>query len=466
MTGPGDELVVVRDSRSGARAAGMPLERAFPRDPSLAEPSNGPANTVGPDHLGAEPPVMEGAVLEAAVPGPTLVPAHWAGLPSAWQAQWSNVGGPLGTTLGNRVSTVFSCTALNANALGSMPTSVTDRGRPVDLGPYRWLENPDPRLYSDWGEFVVQAVCSLLTRGDLYVFGTDWDADTLLPTRMMVVDPDQVMCEFDRDDPASPTFGLRRYYVDGREVFAGDLCHVRYLTAAGWPTGLSPLQGAAGNLRSAGALETYGADLADGGGIPWGTLSTEQRLTHRQTLLVQQQWRESAAMRRGAPAVLDRGLKLDTLTLSPRDMALLDLRVFDEQRIAACFGVPPYLIGLEQPSGLTYANATSLFDFHWRGMLRPLSRKITAALSAWALPRGRAVHMNAGDYVQPPLAERAQSYKAMHEAGVLDDDEWRALEGLPPLTPAQRAAKVAARPVAPQAAPAVATTTADSAVMQ
>jgi HK97 family phage portal protein len=253
-----------------------------------------------------------------------------------------------------------------------------------------------------------------------------------------------VSCTFDED-------GLRRYTIGGREIYRGDLMHVRYLTAAGWPTGLSPLQGAAGNLRSAGALEQYGADLADGGGIPWGVLSTEQRMTRTQIANVHHEWRAQSAQRRGGPAIFGSGLKLDTLTLSPRDMALLDLRVFDEQRIAACFGVPPYLIGLEQPSGLTYANATSLFDFHWRGMLRPLSRKITAALSAWALPRGRALHMNAGDYVQPPLAERSTSYKAMHERGVLTDDEWRALEGLPPLTAGQRASAATANATAESA---------------
>jgi HK97 family phage portal protein len=459
MTDPRDELVVVDRRHTARRGPDTTLERAFPRDPSLAEPSNGPVGTVGPDHYGAEPPVVDGDALAAAYPSATLVPSHWAGLPSSWRARWSTEGTALGGGLGNRVSTVFSCVALNANALGSMPTSLTERGRPIDPTEYGWLENPDPRLYSDWSEFVVQAVGSLLTRGDLFVHGLDWDDRTLLPQRFMVLDPDQVACQFDED-------GLRRYTIGGREVYRGDLMHVRYLTAAGWPTGLSPLQGAAGNLRSAGALEEYGADLADGGGIPWGVLSTEQRMTRRQLDIAHEEWRYQSANRQGGPAIFGSGLKLETLTISPRDMALLELRTFDEQRIAAAFGVPPYLIGLEQPSGLTYANATSLFDFHWRGMLRPLSRKITAALSAWALPRGRAVHMNAGDYVQPPLAERAASYKAMHERQVLTDDEWRALEGLPPLTPDQRAAKVQQRPVGAQAAPAVANATADSAVTQ
>lgn len=436
-------------------------DRAFPRDPALAEPSNGAPNTVGPDgapttYGAAEPIVVDGDSLAAAMPyggGPSLVPSPWAGWPSAWQPAWTT-GAGIGGTLGSRVSTVFSCTALNANALGSMPLSITDKGRPIDADDYGWTENPDPRLYSGWSEFMVQAALSLLTRGDVYVHATGWSYETLLPTSFMVLDPEQVSCTFDED-------GLRRYTIGGAPVYPWDLMHVRYLTAAGWPTGLSPLQGAANNLRAAGALENYGAELAEGRGIPWGVLTSEQRLTHRQTLEARRQYVEAAATRGGAPAVLGSGLKLDTLTISPRDMALLDLEVFHEQRIAAAFGVPPFLIGLPQPSGLTYANATSLFDFHWRGMLRPLGRKITEGLSAFALPRGRKLHVNAGDYVQPPLAERAVAYGAMNAAGILDDDEWRALEGLPPLSPAQRGAR-GQRP----ANAAVATATADSAVVQ
>ena len=423
------ELVIV-DRRASARA--------FSRDPGAVEPSNGDPNTVGPDSpptayaVGAEPVIIDGDAMSAAYPGPTLAPQPWAGFPSQWQPAWNNGGAGMGGALGGKVSTVFSCVDLNARALASMPLTITEDGRPVDPTEYEWTENPEPRLYAGWGEFMTQAVASLLTSGDLYVHATDWDYETLLPTRFMVVDPSQVTCQFDAD-------GVREYWIGGAPVMPWELRHVRYMTIAGYPTGISPLQGAAGSIRSAAALEAYGAGLAEQGGVTWGVLTSEQRITRRQAALAQQQWIEAQQSRRGAPAVLGSGLELKTLTLSPRDMALLDLRVFDEQRIAAVLGVPPYLIGLEQPQGLTYANATSLFDFHHRGMLRPTGRKITEPLSSWLLPRRRKLHLNAGDYVQPPLAERTTSYKAMHEAGALTLDEWRALEGLPPLTADQQA---------------------------
>lgn len=459
------ELIRVRDFRAAAAES----SRAFPRDPNLAEPSNGAPGTVGPDGapttalsapVGAEPVIVDGDALAAAYPSPPgLSPSPWAGWPSQWQPTWSSGAGAgiADPVLGRKVSTVFSCVDLNSSALASMPPVITDKGRPIDPDTYEWTENPDPRLYSGWDEFVTQWAASMYTRGEAFIHATEWDYDTFLPSQFMVLNPDTVSVQFGPD-------GLRVYQIDGRDVFAPDLLHTRYMTLAGWPNGLSPLQAASGNLRSAAALEQYGANLAEGGGIPWGVLSTDQRLSPRQAMLARQQYRAQRADLSGDPVVLGYGLSLDTLNLSPRDMALLDLRVFDEQRISAALGTPPWLVGLPQPSGMTYANATSLFAFHWR-RLRPTAKRLTNALSAWCLPRGRRCSLNAGDYVQPDLAERASAYKGMHERGVLLDDEWRALENLPPMTDEQRQQVAAGRPQG-QASDAMANSTAGTAVTQ
>lgn len=432
---PGTGLIRVTDRRSGALQA---QERAFPRDPggervpatSAAQPITAEQLPVEPG--AAEPVVLDGEALSAALPRPALTPTPWDGWPSDWTPRWTAAGADIADpVLSKRVSTVFTCVDLNGSALGSMPVQLTDRGRPLDPDTYAWTENPEPRLYSHMDEFIVQVYASLATRGDAYVHATEWDWETFLPSRFMVLDPDQVTVEWDQDE-RSPTFGGRTYRLNGRELFGPDVLHLRYLTIPGWPNGLSPLQGAAGNLRSAGALEQYGADLADKGGVTWGVLTSDQRITDRQAEIAEERWQRAAQRRRGAPAVLGNGLELKTLTLSPKDMALLELRIFDEQRISAAFGVPPFLVGLDQPGGMTYSNVTSLFDFHWR-RLRPVAKRLTNALSAWALPRGRRVQLNAGDYVTPTLQERTPAYAAMAEHDALTLNEWRAIEGLPPL---------------------------------
>jgi HK97 family phage portal protein len=441
--------------------------RAFPRDPSLANDSPDPAGTVGPETAattitgGTEPVQVDGDNLGLAIPtAKGFAPSPWAGYPSTWGTAWNNWGAAGGITdpvLGRKVSTVFSCVELNANALGSMPVTIAENGRPIDPTLYAWTENPDPRLFSGWDEFVVQWAASMWSRGNSYVIATGWDWDTLLPSSFMVADPDKMHVQFDDS-------GGRVYTLEGTELMPWEVQHSRYVTLAGWPEGLSPLSAAAGNLRSAAALEQYGANLADGAGLSWAVLSSEQRLSSRQAQLARQQWLEQGDLS-GAPRVMGSGLSLDTLNLSPKDMALLDLRVFDEQRIASVLGVPPWLVGLPQPTGMTYANALSLFSFHWR-RLRPIAKRMTNGLSAWALPRGRTCSLSAGDYVQPDLGERTTAYGAMNAAGALTDDEWRALENLPPLTAEQKAELAATGASNGPAGAAVANSTAGSAVTQ
>ena len=51
----------------------------------------------------------------------------------------------------------------------------------------------------------------------------------------------------------------------------------------------------------------------------------------------------------GMPAVMSGGIGIETLQISPEEMALLDLSRYNDSRIAVLLGVPPFLAGL--PSG-------------------------------------------------------------------------------------------------------------------
>jgi len=194
-------------------------------------------------------------------------------------------------------------------------------------------------------------------------------------------------------------------------------------------------------MVSAAALEKYVANLADAGGIPWAVLKTQRHLNSTDARKLQEKWIEAARNRGGAPAVISGGIELETLTVNPRDMALLEMRVFDETRIASALGCPPFLVGLPQPEGLTYANATSLFDFHWRATLRTLASTMASAISQWALPRGTSMEFNRDAYVEATPKERAETanilFNMIDEKGnrALTVDEFRMAERRLPNSP-------------------------------
>jgi phage portal protein BeeE len=268
-------------------------------------------------------------------------------------------------------------------------------------------------------------------RGNAYIVPTSWYADGY-PRTFFVKDPDRVTPRLEG--------GMRRLYDEsGADVTDDGWLHLRYLSVPGEAAGIGPLQGAASGVVSAAALEQYGANLALQGGIPWGTVESDQRISPRQALLARNEYLASRADRTGAPAFLPYGMKLHTLTLSPRDMALLDMRIFDEQRIAGAFGVNPSMVNLPAPEGLTYSNRVDLRTEHHIVTLRPTASKIGNAMSSWALPGFVTLKLNASEYVQGSVRDRVETYLPLATAvdpttgrPILSAEELRELCGLPP----------------------------------
>ena len=237
------------------------------------------------------------------------------------------------------------------------------------------------------------------------------------PARFVALHPRAVAIE------ANGAGGVRiRLGHDGDELPPADVLHVRYQQLPMSVRGIGPLEWLGSNLVSAAALERYAADIAQHG--VWAVLTHPGNLDQQQVADLKLGWQTNRAADPSAPAVLSGGVEFDVLSMSPKDMALLDLRVFDEQRIASAFGVPPFLIGLPNPGGMTYSNASSLFDFHWRGTLRTIAQSIARPLSRWALPGDQVVEFNRDEYVRPDLAGRAAAYQQLHG---ISDESGRAL---------------------------------------
>jgi HK97 family phage portal protein len=354
-------------------------------------------STVGPDALGFG---ATHVMYDAEFPPPEA--QRWEGWPLGWTPPWSNQ-----SVLAGRVGTVFACVDLNGRVFSSMPPYLVHGPHPQS--PLPWLRNPEPERYTDWTVFAKELINSLLIRGEAFIVATARYADETV-RRFICTNPD--FWALDLVD------GVIEYRLGGQVVPPRDVLHIKYQSYPNDLRGHSPLEAAAHNLIGAAAMESYAANLAAKGGVPWGILKHPANLNAAQAEDLQGRWRSAASRRDGAPAVLSGGVELEVLTLSPKEMALLELRIFDETRICSVLGVPPYLVGLPQPSGLTYANATSLFDFHWRATLRPIAQAIGNAISGWALAGETRLEFNRDEYVRPDFGERVAAYAQLH--GIVD----------------------------------------------
>ncbi|MEO6571027.1 MAG: phage portal protein [Ilumatobacteraceae bacterium] len=342
-----------------------------------------------------------------------LVASPWDGWPSGW-------GLPSSTSarLDELVDTAWTCLDLNASVLSTMPVYKLQGGKVVE--PEVWMTNPDPSIYSSWNEFAKELFWDYMT-GEAFIRVVSYYSSGM-PATFRVVPPWAVEVEMGE-------FG-REYRIGQRNV-TEDILHIRYKSSTGSARGIGPLEVAGARMLSAGLLSKYVTNLVQTGGIPLYTLETEQSLTPEEANNLLEQWISARAGKLGLPAVLDNAAELKThQSMSPKDMAMIEIAQFTEARIAVMLGVPPFLVGLPSGDSMTYSNVSSVFDFHDRSSLRPKAAAVMTAMSGWALPRGSSVELNRDEYSRPSFGERADAYVKLVAAGIMSVDEIRAAERL------------------------------------
>lgn len=387
------------------RASGLIVtdkRRAFPRD--VPPNDNPPVGSVGPN----VPAGFGDTHVNYPAAWPPIEAQAWQGWPVEWATPTFGAFVGLDTIYG-RSSVVWGALDLNASVCASFPVYTTSNGVPTTLP--AWTYNPEPALYTSWYEFFKQVFISYML-GEVIIYATARYREGKyegLPSRFVMLNPQAVSIEFDGD-------GQRRYSIGGPsgEEITEDVLHVRYVSWPGDARGHGPLEACTASLFGALALERYATNLAQRGGVPWAVLTHPGNLSGAQAGDLQTAFVSSRQSSIGAPAVLSGGITLQQLTLSPRDMALLELRGFDEARLSVLLGVPPFLLGL--PTGadsLTYSTTESLYDFWWRSSLRPKMAALGSALSEWLRPVGERVEFNRDELTQPGFNERATGYSTL-----------------------------------------------------
>ena len=348
---------------------------------------------------------------------PVLRPSAWAG----WPSEWAVPNWDFGSKFNELIDVAWMCLDLNSRVISSFPVYRTRNGEAIE--PTTWMSNPDPSIYSSWNEFAKQLFWDYQT-GEAFVLPMTRFTDGF-PRTFRVVPPWLIDVEV--------RGGGREYRLGGPagSDVTDDILHIRYTSTTDGARGVGPLEKAGGKMLTAGILAKYVREVVSTGGIQIQTLETEQELSSDEATDLLQRWVDTRAANLGYPPVLDNNVKLvDHPSVSPRDLAMLEITQFNEARIAAMSGVPPFLVALATDSDMTYSNVTSLFDFHDRSALRPYSSDVMSALSGWALPAPQRVELNRDEYSRPAFNERAEAWVKLVEAGIMSVDEVRRAERL------------------------------------
>jgi HK97 family phage portal protein len=372
-----------------------------PEIPNSNDPGSVPPATVGANvATPGDPHGVEVTGTSSSWFPPAIRPSTWSGWPAEWSTpNWGN------GRVGQLTDTAWMCLDLNSSVVSTMPPYLVGAAPSLSAD---WLVNPDPDIYTSVEEFLRQLFWDYQAVGEAFVLSTA-RYSTGWPARFRVLPPWTVNVEMDEG---------RRYYSVGEVDKTADMFHVRYQSTTADAHGHGPLEAGAARLVAAEVWQRYATSLASSGGVPPSVLEHPEELTAEQSALLKAQWVEARISSIGEPAVLSGGLQWKPTQVNPRDMALLELSQYTDSRIAALLGVPPYMLALQQGDPNTYANATTLFDFHWRSSLRPKAQTVMSGLSGWLLPRGTRVELNRDEYVQPGPYERAQTAAVLN--GIVD----------------------------------------------
>lgn len=315
-----DSGIVITDKRH-SRSADDP--RGWP--PNENGPGvNEPPSTVGP--TSSEGFGNTHVMYQDDSPAPMTAMVHeppvqaWSGWPVEWNTPTWGQGAPGGIgAIIARVSVVFGAIDLNASLLSTMPPYRMIGDTVVD--PLPWMSNPQPEVYTGWTEAMKQVIVSYFA-GEAFLWATSRYDDGTVKTWVML-NPTWVDIEMMGQ--------IRRYKLLGVDI-TEDVLHLRYVSWPGYPHGMGPLEALAYNLFGAAAMEKYQSNLAIRGGIPWGALTAPGNLNSDQANELRDRFVAARLSAMGAPAVLSGGVTLTPFTITPKDMALLELRQFDEAR--------------------------------------------------------------------------------------------------------------------------------------
>ena len=151
--------------------------------------------------------------------------------------------------------------------------------------------------------------------------------------------------------------------------------------------GMSPIEAAAYNIDQHNESDLWNMSLLKNSAAPSGALETDMPMGEDEIERVLAQWRQrrQGPENAGNVVALTHGMKWKGLSLSPRDMLLIQSKAFTARFICLAFGVPPFLIGLAE--GATFTNFSEARLALWDETIVPLAEHIVWEFASWLLPK-------------------------------------------------------------------------------
>jgi HK97 family phage portal protein len=328
---------------------------------------------------------------------------------------------------------VMACVRIIADAVSGLPFDAVR-----SKGDVREVLSPAPPIMADpfGGESdtrylnrrtgMSQVMVSLLLRGNAYLAVVARDS-LGRPARLRVLHPDRVKCTFN-------DAGQRAYEVDREKVDAFDMVHLIGLSFPESPTGMSVIAYARNAIGLGLAAEEFGSRFFGKGAHMTGIVEVPGDLDKERARQLKETFESghSGLQNSHTVGVLSGGAAWKPISVSPEDAQFLGTRAAQNLDVAMLFGVPPHMMGQVDK---TTSWGTGIEQQTLGFLQYTLDGWLGRIEDAWGamLPRPHSAVFNRNAMLRTDAAGRYAVYSAARSAGILTQNEIRALENYGPV---------------------------------
>ena len=285
-----------------------------------------------------------------------------------------------------QLSAVWACTKIISETVAGMPIQFWETKRDgtrvlVKDHPLAFLLNTSPNRWQTGIEFKNTLTISLAMNGNCFSLIQRGVRGNIIGLVPLMANQMQVTL---LDD------GTKTYaYSNGKTttVYAEEnIWHVM-LMPSNAVIGLSPLRYAARAIGIGISAEDRVGTLSRNGFKPTGVLMIDKTLTDAQRTQVRAQFADLQEGQGDPLKVLEAGFTYQQITMSPKDVQLLESRRFQIEDIARFWGVPSILINDTQSSTVWGTGISEIIQGFYKFAIRPYLERYEASIEKNLLPK-------------------------------------------------------------------------------
>jgi HK97 family phage portal protein len=325
-----------------------------------------------------------------------------------------------------RLSTVWACVSLIADTIAAMPMeSHREAGQITKkITTPDWLRKPNTEMTVF--DFKHRLITSLLLDGNAFCLITRQGNSVL---ELTPIHPSRVWPQ------RNPNTHRIEYLIDHEWIASSqEILHIPAFTKPGDLRGMSPIEASKEAIALGLATEEFGSRFFGQGATMSGIIKTPQKLDPDSAEIMRRTFSEAHQGNRKAhlPGVLTAGADWQPITIPPDQAQFLETRRFQAEEVARIYRVPLHLIqhldkSTSWGTGIEEQNAG--FATH---TLRPWIARLEIAFSE-LMPGPQMVKFNLDDLLRAKTLDRYQAYQIALSNGILNKDEVREKEDMPPL---------------------------------